>query len=184
MCFHLILTFKTFQRKIQVLCEVPESYEAYRKQQHRWHSGPMQLFRLCLPAIISSKVLSRVRILLFKLLAASPLRYTEEMILISFYNTDSSMEKGKFDTDFLSIKEAHPSLLFLHVVLHNSSSNHVRTRSRASSMGSLLRARLHVLTQHPSIPKIFSFYHPLPSFREHYVCHQIQCHGIWLIPAR
>lgn len=40
----------------QVLCEVPESYEAYRKQQHRWHSGPMQLFRLCLPAIISSKV--------------------------------------------------------------------------------------------------------------------------------
>ena len=40
----------------QVLCEVPESYEAYRKQQHRWHSGPMQLFRLCLPAIITSKV--------------------------------------------------------------------------------------------------------------------------------
>ena len=40
----------------QVLCELPESYEAYRKQQHRWHSGPMQLFRLCLPAIITSKV--------------------------------------------------------------------------------------------------------------------------------
>jgi xyloglucan glycosyltransferase 4 len=29
---------------------------AYKKQQHRWHSGPMQLFRLCLPSIISSKV--------------------------------------------------------------------------------------------------------------------------------
>lgn len=28
---------------VQVLCEVPESYEAYRKQQHRWHSGPMHL---------------------------------------------------------------------------------------------------------------------------------------------
>lgn len=42
--------------KFQVLCEVPESYEAYRKQQHRWHSGPMQLFRLCLPAIVTSKV--------------------------------------------------------------------------------------------------------------------------------
>ncbi|KAL9228452.1 hypothetical protein vseg_004035 [Gypsophila vaccaria] len=41
---------------VRVLCEVPESYEAYRKQQHRWHSGPMQLFRLCLPAIISSKI--------------------------------------------------------------------------------------------------------------------------------
>ncbi|KAH9625342.1 hypothetical protein KSS87_022740 [Heliosperma pusillum] len=41
---------------VRVLCEVPESYEAYRKQQHRWHSGPMQLFRLCLPAIIKSKI--------------------------------------------------------------------------------------------------------------------------------
>ena len=40
----------------QCLCEVPESYEAYRKQQHRWHSGPMQLFRLCLPDIITAKV--------------------------------------------------------------------------------------------------------------------------------
>ncbi|CAL9053888.1 unnamed protein product [Musa banksii] len=39
-----------------VLCEVPESYEAYRKQQHRWHSGPMHLFRLCLPDIIRSKI--------------------------------------------------------------------------------------------------------------------------------
>lgn len=41
---------------VKVLCEVPESYETYRKQQHRWHSGPMQLFRLCLPAIIKSKI--------------------------------------------------------------------------------------------------------------------------------
>uniref|UniRef100_K3ZRB8 glucomannan 4-beta-mannosyltransferase n=1 Tax=Setaria italica TaxID=4555 RepID=K3ZRB8_SETIT len=40
---------------VQVLCEVPESYEAYRKQQHRWHSGPMHLFRLCLPDIITAK---------------------------------------------------------------------------------------------------------------------------------
>lgn len=40
----------------QCQCELPESYEAYRKQQHRWHSGPMQLFRLCLPDIIKSKV--------------------------------------------------------------------------------------------------------------------------------
>ncbi|KAE9590413.1 putative glycosyltransferase [Lupinus albus] len=41
---------------VKVLCELPESYEAYKKQQHRWHSGPMQLFRICLPAIITSKI--------------------------------------------------------------------------------------------------------------------------------
>ncbi|XP_077222530.1 putative xyloglucan glycosyltransferase 5 [Tasmannia lanceolata] len=45
-----------FLNDVKVLCEVPESYEAYRKQQHRWHSGPMHLFRLCLPAIIRSKI--------------------------------------------------------------------------------------------------------------------------------
>lgn len=45
-----------FINDVKCLCELPESYEAYRKQQHRWHSGPMQLFRLCLPAIISSKI--------------------------------------------------------------------------------------------------------------------------------
>ncbi|KAG2691741.1 hypothetical protein I3843_08G021900 [Carya illinoinensis] len=45
-----------FLNDVKALCEVPESYEAYRKQQHRWHSGPMQLFRLCLPAIITSKI--------------------------------------------------------------------------------------------------------------------------------
>ncbi|KAF8086076.1 hypothetical protein N665_0635s0007 [Sinapis alba] len=41
---------------VKVLCEVPESYEAYKKQQHRWHSGPMQLFRLCLGSILTSKI--------------------------------------------------------------------------------------------------------------------------------
>ncbi|CAH8363726.1 unnamed protein product [Eruca vesicaria subsp. sativa] len=41
---------------VKVLCEVPESYEAYKKQQHRWHSGPMQLFRLCLKSILTSKI--------------------------------------------------------------------------------------------------------------------------------
>eukprot|EP00249_Psilotum_nudum_P018193 c26682_g2_i1 orf=716-2782(+) len=45
-----------FLNDVQCLCELPECYEAYRKQQHRWHSGPMQLFRLCLPDIISSKI--------------------------------------------------------------------------------------------------------------------------------
>lgn len=45
-----------FVNDVKVLCELPESYEAYKKQQHRWHSGPMQLFRLCFPAVITSKV--------------------------------------------------------------------------------------------------------------------------------
>ncbi|GFS45080.1 cellulose-synthase-like C4 [Actinidia rufa] len=45
-----------FLNDVRVLCELPESYEAYKKQQHRWHSGPMQLFRLCLPAILTSKM--------------------------------------------------------------------------------------------------------------------------------
>ncbi|KAG8377437.1 hypothetical protein BUALT_Bualt08G0032800 [Buddleja alternifolia] len=45
-----------FLNDVECECELPESYEAYRKQQHRWHSGPMQLFRLCLPAIIRSKI--------------------------------------------------------------------------------------------------------------------------------
>ncbi|KAF3654759.1 putative xyloglucan glycosyltransferase 12 [Capsicum annuum] len=45
-----------FLNDVKCQCEVPESYEAYRKQQHRWHSGPMQLFRLCFPAIIESNI--------------------------------------------------------------------------------------------------------------------------------
>lgn len=43
---------------MQCLCELPESYEAYKKQQHRWHSGPMQLFRLCFFDVLRSKVRS------------------------------------------------------------------------------------------------------------------------------
>ncbi|KAL5562181.1 hypothetical protein UlMin_031928 [Ulmus minor] len=41
---------------VKCLCELPESYEAYKKQQYRWHSGPMQLFRLCFFDIIRSKM--------------------------------------------------------------------------------------------------------------------------------
>ncbi|KAI3977292.1 hypothetical protein MKX01_017248 [Papaver californicum] len=45
-----------FLNDVECQCEIPESYEAYRKQQHRWHSGPMQLFRLCFPDIIKAKI--------------------------------------------------------------------------------------------------------------------------------
>lgn len=41
---------------VKCLCELPESYKTYKKQQHRWHSGPMQLFRLCFSDILRSKV--------------------------------------------------------------------------------------------------------------------------------
>ncbi|KAJ9697466.1 hypothetical protein PVL29_009331 [Vitis rotundifolia] len=56
---------------VKCLCELPESYEAYKKQQHRWHSGPMQLFRLCFFDILRAKVSSAKKanlILLFFLL--------------------------------------------------------------------------------------------------------------------
>ncbi|OEL20409.1 putative xyloglucan glycosyltransferase 1 [Dichanthelium oligosanthes] len=49
-----------FLNDVECQCELPESYEAYRKQQHRWHSGPMQLFRLCFMDIIKSKICSHL----------------------------------------------------------------------------------------------------------------------------
>lgn len=58
---HTIYFFANFTHSsfyLQCLCELPESYEAYKKQQHRWHSGPMQLFRLCFCDILRSKVRS------------------------------------------------------------------------------------------------------------------------------
>lgn len=45
-----------FLNDVECQSELPESYEAYRRQQHRWHSGPMQLFRLCLPDVIKAKI--------------------------------------------------------------------------------------------------------------------------------
>ncbi|KAL1293450.1 hypothetical protein HN51_054114 [Arachis hypogaea] len=45
-----------FINDVKCLCELPETYEAYKKQQHRWHSGPMQLFRLCFFDILRSKI--------------------------------------------------------------------------------------------------------------------------------
>ncbi|KAM0838523.1 hypothetical protein ACQ4PT_060901 [Festuca glaucescens] len=45
-----------FLNDVECQRKLPKSYEANRKQQHRWHSGPMQLFRLCLPDVIKSKI--------------------------------------------------------------------------------------------------------------------------------
>lgn len=100
---------------------MPESYEAYRKQQHRWHSGPMQLFRLCLPAVITSKV---PKIFTFHILQLL-IFITCAIISRNIFIADISMEESKLDTTILSIEETHPSFLFFHLVLHNSSINHV-----------------------------------------------------------
>ncbi|KAI3442544.1 Glyco_trans_2-like domain-containing protein [Psidium guajava] len=53
---HLIGWKFIFLNDVKVLNELPNSYEAYRKQQHRWHSGPCNLFRLCLPSIVTSQI--------------------------------------------------------------------------------------------------------------------------------
>lgn len=102
----------------QVLCEVPESYEAYKKQQHRWHSGPMHLFRLCLPAVLTSKVHSKIMLLVIKLNISNPTVYCQTV-------ADIDMEESKLVTIVLPVEKAHPSLLFLHIVLHNSPFNYV-----------------------------------------------------------
>ncbi|KAJ6319261.1 hypothetical protein OIU76_004950 [Salix suchowensis] len=55
-CAHLCGWKFIYLNDVKCLCELPESYEAYKKQQHRWHSGPMQLFRLCFVDILRAKV--------------------------------------------------------------------------------------------------------------------------------
>jgi beta-mannan synthase len=41
---------------LQCLNEVPATYEAYRKQQHRWSCGPMQLWRKATSTVWASNV--------------------------------------------------------------------------------------------------------------------------------
>lgn len=171
---------------VEVTCELPESYEAYKKQQHRWHSGPMQLFRLCLPSIIKSKVYKSKNLVtnvpsknwLSRCLAFVVFRF---LILIF---ADIRLEEGKFDLPLLSLKEADSTFLLIHTLLHHTSINNVHTRSRASFVDHLLRSYFHFASQHPPVTKIFPFLNPLPPFREHNVDNQVQCHDLWAVPAR
>ncbi|KAK6141863.1 hypothetical protein DH2020_024398 [Rehmannia glutinosa] len=78
---------------VKCLCELPESYEAYKKQQHRWHSGPMQLFRLCFYDILHSKVHS---------------------------SRGEYVEESKPNISLLPPSEAYPALLLVHTILHYS----------------------------------------------------------------
>ena len=41
---------------MQCLNELPSSYDAYRKQQHRWSCGPMQLWRKATSAVWASNI--------------------------------------------------------------------------------------------------------------------------------
>ncbi|XVF39760.1 hypothetical protein PTKIN_Ptkin01aG0058300 [Pterospermum kingtungense] len=81
-----------FLNDVECQCELPESYEAYRKQQHRWHSGPMQLFRLCLPDIIRAKVNSEApfcsmkQLLSFVKLNRSSVVLISTFILVLYFN--------------------------------------------------------------------------------------------------
>jgi xyloglucan glycosyltransferase 4 len=57
-----------FLNDVRVLCELPSTYISYCKQQHRWHAGPMQLFRLMARHIYFARDLAlwkKVNLLLF-----------------------------------------------------------------------------------------------------------------------
>nr|AAX98242.1 putative glucosyltransferase [Chara globularis] len=43
---------------VRVPCELPQTLEAYTRQQHRWHAGPMNLFRLLFKRILTSRALT------------------------------------------------------------------------------------------------------------------------------
>ena len=45
-----------FLYNVTCLNEVPASYDAYRKQQHRWSCGPMQLWRKATAAVWQSRI--------------------------------------------------------------------------------------------------------------------------------
>ena len=71
-------------------------------------------------------------------------------ILVPLNYADIGTEESKHDTTLFSIEETHPSFLFFHIVLHNSSTNHVCPRGRASRVGHLLCASFYVTPQHSS----------------------------------
>ncbi|KAD6796033.1 hypothetical protein E3N88_06929 [Mikania micrantha] len=110
---------------VRVLCELPECYEAYKKQQHRWHSGPMQLFRLCLPTILSSK--------------------TSDPFPVWF--ADIKMEKGQLDLVILPSAKNDSTLLLVHPILCDLTSNNVHTRSRITNLVTKFNAMISGLFQ-------------------------------------
>ncbi|GBG91311.1 GT2-family glycosyltransferase [Chara braunii] len=47
-----------FCNHIRVPCELPQTLEAYTRQQHRWHAGPMNLFRILAGKIVRTPSLT------------------------------------------------------------------------------------------------------------------------------
>ncbi len=131
---------------MQSMCELPESYEAYRKQQHRWHSGPMQLFRLCLPDIITSKVglseslligLCPCQVQSLPWYFKSALRESYEfrkscdthsdfsLFLVCIHHAGISIEESKSHISLFPFEEIDTAFLFIHTLLHNPASDNV-----------------------------------------------------------
>lgn len=173
-----------FLNDVKVLCELPESYEAYKKQQHRWHSGPMQLFRLCLPAILTSKVLD-CSSHLFSTLVLVPYLLSDWLIDLCccMHIADINLEEGQLDIPFLPSKETHTSILLIHIVLHHTAIDNVHTGGRIAYLGDLLCTNFHVTFKHTPISEILPILGTLPSLREHNVSHKIQCHGLRIVSA-
>lgn len=153
-----------FLNDVKVLCELPESYEAYKKQQHRWHSGPMQLFRLCLPAILTSKVLD-CSSHLFSTLLLVPYLLSDWLIDLCccMHIADINLEEGQLDIPFLPSKETYTSILLIHIVLHHTAIDNVHTRVRIAYLGDLLCANFHVTFKHTPISEILPILGTLPS---------------------
>lgn len=103
-------------------------------------------------------------------------------LLFRNFSADINMEESQPHTSFLFVEKAHSSLLFIHIVLCSSSSNHVHPGSQAPFLGCLLHSNSYDTSKHSSSTKIHSFHRPLPPFRKHYVSDKVQCYGIWTFP--
>lgn len=137
----------------------------------------MHLFRLCLPAIITSKVI----IFLFCQSSNISLAFNET---VNSYVADIDMEEGELDLLILPVEKAHPSILFIHIVLHYTSVDYVCARSRITRLGDMLHSCLHVVSQHSSGDEVLPLHCALPSLRKHNVSDKVQCHGFRSIQAR
>ncbi|KAE8675166.1 putative xyloglucan glycosyltransferase 6 [Hibiscus syriacus] len=129
------------------LCELPESYEAYKKQQHRWHSGPMQLFRLC---SLTYFVLRRGTL---GILVCSVVQNFKTCGVAQDVGCKYGQE-SQFDIPVLSPTKALFYLLLLHLVLHHSPVDNVPARSSTTSLGCLLCPWNYVRVQYLPAPPI------------------------------
>lgn len=171
---------------LQCLCELPESYEAYRKQQHRWHSGPMQLFRLCLPDIIKSKVRLCLSLVLFYF---KTVKFYSQCLIWSCFDMQSmdiaapGFKEGESDLPVLLAEEVDPSILLLHTVLCDLTVDDVCAGSAIASVGGVLHSSGDVLHEHPACTQILPIPDPISPVREHNVSDQVPGHDFRFIPA-